>query len=419
MKYNIAASIICILCVANVQYSLGFSSNRVEKSKKLSNIHTNFKEDSFSFIESFPTSDKISSSLPFETSIGGNDTPLLYKSYYDWHLVFLQEHLTNLIELKCTTETNEGDVELQTRLDFSCKENLDRPARIFNQCFQSDEFRKIRMTYYDAGPRCQVFNALWYPNYDCDLPVLGIDLLAFNGRKKKENSDSTRSEWKFLTIMDWQPILPDKEQQRDHSQLKNGSTRDRTYEHEIMEPIRSKYPNLQGEKSDRFYESDEFFSSNMMYGRYENSDILENELYPAFQEYVTAYTKLVQKESSTPERNMDIDDGRLEDIQTAISDFDTFNARRDPAKAMFAKVFGKEWAEEFVHGFLFSDSLRDDDESVAQHHDMNTLRRELKIVSDSNNKSDLGFNSKKIKNWGMMKDIKRMKAEGNVTTVSV
>jgi len=114
-----------------------------------------------------------------------------------------------------------------------------------------------------------------------------------------------------------------------------------------------------------------------------------------------------------------IDDGRLEDIQTAISDFDTFNARRDPAKAMFAKVFGKEWAEEFVHGFLFSDSLRDDDESVAQHHDMNTLRRELKIVSDSNNKSDLGFNSKKIKNWGMMKDIKRMKAEGNVTTVSV
>ena len=65
-------------------------------------------------------------------------------------------------------------------------------------------------------------------------------------------------------------------------------------------------------------------------------------------------------------RDVEGDVVRLGDIQIAVSDFDTFNARRDPAKAMFAKVFGKEWAEEFVHGFLFSDSVREEDESVLE-----------------------------------------------------
>ncbi|RYG61992.1 hypothetical protein EON64_18220 [archaeon] len=38
-----------------------------------------------------------------------------------------------------------------------------KPARIGNLCFECDKFRKVRMTYFDAGDAVQVFNTVWYP----------------------------------------------------------------------------------------------------------------------------------------------------------------------------------------------------------------------------------------------------------------
>lgn len=38
--------------------------------------------------------------------------------------------------------------------------------------------------------------------------------------------------------------------------------------------------------------------------------------------------------------------------------YDTYSADRDPAVGLFAAMFGEQWAEDFVHGFLFSLSER-------------------------------------------------------------
>lgn len=300
-------------------------------------------------------------SLPFQTSIGGSDVPLLYSPFYEWHLSFLQNNLSNLRPMKVSIHpsildnVNDDQSEAQSEMpDFSYNENVRKQARVYNQCFSSKEFRKIRMTYYDAGPKCQVFNALWYPHYDCDLPVLGIDLLAFGGRN---------GSWKYLTVMDFQPMLSDEASGENSVSAK---TRDRKYEQKIMHPIRSKYPNLQGQMSNRFYDSTEFFSSAMLYGRFEDASIFSNEVFPAFQEYVTAYTKLIQNQRSHKKgsgiSSKTNDNSLRECIQKRQADYDIYNAERDPAKGMFENVFGKEWAEEFVHGFLFSNSVQ---ESVA------------------------------------------------------
>lgn len=40
--------------------------------------------------------------------------------------------------------------------DFIVKQSTIKPARIQNLCFQNDKFRKIRMTYFDAGDNVQV-----------------------------------------------------------------------------------------------------------------------------------------------------------------------------------------------------------------------------------------------------------------------
>jgi hypothetical protein len=38
--------------------------------------------------------------------------------------------------------------------------------------------------------------------------------------------------------------------------------------------------------------------------------------------------------------------------------YDTYSAERDPATGLFATMFGKEWADDFVFDFLFSLSER-------------------------------------------------------------
>lgn len=43
------------------------------------------------------------------------------------------------------------------------------------------------------------------------------------------------------------------------------------------------------------------------------------------------------------------------DRQTA---YDTYSAERDPAAGLFASMFGKTWAEDFIYDFLFSRSER-------------------------------------------------------------
>lgn len=77
----------------------------------------------------------------------------------------------------------------------------DGTAHIINHCYTSDEYWKIRITYYDAGDKCQVLNSLWYPHASYDLPVMGIDLLVFNRR-----SVAGGIRVKYLSVIEFQPI---------------------------------------------------------------------------------------------------------------------------------------------------------------------------------------------------------------------
>ena len=120
-----------------------------------------------------------------------------------------------------------------------------KPARIGNACFKNDKFRKVRLTYFDAGdnvqvqyvqlhPRStsltskqslltfsflsvfeQVFNSLWYPSFEYDIPLLGIDLISL-GKSR------------VLSVIDFQPLHPTE----DYSE--------KYISH--LTPIRAKYP---------------------------------------------------------------------------------------------------------------------------------------------------------------------------------
>lgn len=249
--------------------------------------------------------------MPWKTSIDksafkGED--LLYMKFWEWHVGFLEENLNNLQVVSCSNG----------KTDFSYKANPSKKARIVNMCLTSDEYRKIRLTYYDAGDNTQVYNAVLYPDPKYDLPVLGVDLLAFNRKK-------------FLSIVDFQPLHKD----HDFS--------------EKLSPIKSSYDNLSGKMSSKFYDETQFFSQDMLFARFEDETIIENELFPAFQGYVETHLDLIRNYNGVT------DEKKTLERQQA---YDTYSADRDPATGLFMAMFGQDWALDFVHDFLFSMSQR-------------------------------------------------------------
>lgn len=230
---------------------------------------------------------------------------------------FMNSTLSNLHPIECSTLND---------VDVSYNENTEKKARIVNHCYASDEYRKIRMTYYDAGDSVQVFNSVWYPDVKYNLPVLGIDLLSFNRKK-------------YLAIVDFQPLH---EEEEDHSTL---------YEH-ILKPIKNKYDNLKGRMSSKFYDETQFFSKEMLFARFEDGKIVYDDLFPAFKSYVETHVKLVK--NSKPASSLKT----VEHVFERQQAYDTYSAERDPAAGLFAAMFGKEWAEDFIYDFLFSLSER-------------------------------------------------------------
>ena len=257
--------------------------------------------------------------MPWTKTIGRTDeeNPLLYMPFWEWQFDFMQESLTNLHPIECSTLND---------IDVSYNENKEKRARIVNHCYASDEYRKIRMTYYDAGDSVQVFNSVWYPDAKYNLPVLGIDLLSFNRKR-------------YLAIVDFQPLHQEED---DHAT---------TYEH-ILQPIKDKYNNLKGRMSSKFYDETQFFSKEMLFARFEDGKIVDDDLFPAFQSYIKTHLDLV-KGTSPATKPQDVK--HVFDRQRA---YDTYSADRDPAAGLFASMFGKQWAEDFIYDFLFSLSER-------------------------------------------------------------
>lgn len=250
--------------------------------------------------------------MPWKSSIDPKvtDEELLYMPFWEWQMRFMKENLTKLRVVSCSNGIT----------DFSYNENTQKKARIVNLCLASDEYRKIRLTYYDAGDNTQVFNAVWYPDPQYNLPVLGIDILAFNRKK-------------YLAIVDFQPIH---ETEAEHAS---------EYE-SIMKPIKDKYDNLKGRMSSKFYDETKFFSQQMLFARFEDENIIHNELFPAFKEYVAAHTQLI-KDTVPDAVNVDL-------VMSRQKAYDSYSAERDPATGLFCAMFGNEWATDFVHDFLFS-----------------------------------------------------------------
>jgi len=233
-------------------------------------------------------------------------SPLTFQDFYHHQIEWMNENLSGLKEITSFVDPQ-----------FISKSNPSKKVRIIQRYFTSDLYRKIRILYYDGGPNAQVFNSLLYPRFEYDMPVLGVDLLQFSGKK-------------HLTVIDFQPLHDD---------------------HPPFEPalssIKKSYPELNGQMSSKFYDETQFFSKELLFARFEDSKLVNSKLYPAFQQYLDEHHGML----SGMEK---VDEAQRKVLESRQREYDIYSAERDPATGMFGAMFGKEWAEEFVHGQLFS-----------------------------------------------------------------
>ncbi len=213
--------------------------------------------------------------------------------------------------------------EIPQGLESKVSERGKNKATIQSWCYQCPQLRKIRYTYIDAGESAQIFNSVIYPAHHYDLPLLGIDFLTFGNKKN-------------LVVLDFQPLFQDK-----------------AYLQKYIEPMRSlreKYKDLAQDLEMKFYDANRYFSRNLLFAKTDPESIHQR-LFPAYQEYLRLYWQLVeQAEPLSTEKE-------IERIVEAQKDYDQYSAERDPAHGLFTSYFGSEWANRFLHEFLFEDSV--------------------------------------------------------------
>jgi hypothetical protein len=155
-----------------------------------------------------------SAGFPWTETVADNGSGLMFMPF----LTHQKDKMASLLP---------GLQEEPVPAEFRYQRATKRPARIASECFSSDDFRKIRLTYIDAGVSAQVFKSVWYPRHSVDAPVLGIYFLSFGPKK-------------VLCVKDFQPLT------QDEAYLQRYCAR--------MESVGEKYDGLKGKMSAKFYD---------------------------------------------------------------------------------------------------------------------------------------------------------------------
>jgi len=262
-----------------------------------------------------------------------DDTEMFYMPFWEWGVQYLKENLTNVKVVECTSKGsrsfgNDHDLDTHTTsasntvLDY--QENED--SRIVSLCFTSNEYRKIRFTYYENSKRQQQsFSSVWYPDYTYNLPILGLNLLSNQQRQTN------------LAMMDFQPLHSNID--RDHVVPYSHIQKAILQNHPDYTFVSDRIPTLQ------------VFSDHIMCKKFDTYDVVSSHIFPAYCDFVKEHVSLVKSSPQTHELQ--------QHIQERHAKYDTYSAVRDPCTGLLTSSFGKEWADEFVFGFLYSMAERE------------------------------------------------------------
>ncbi|MDJ0678518.1 MAG: phycoerythrobilin:ferredoxin oxidoreductase [Xenococcaceae cyanobacterium MO_167.B52] len=186
--------------------------------------------------------------------------------------------------------------------------------------FKSDKLRQIRAAHVQGGNSLQVLNFVIFPEPNYNLPFFGGDLVTLPGG--------------HLIALDMQPLFHD----------------DPAYQEQYTKPILpifSKHQEHLEWGGDFPEEAQQFFSPAFIWTRPQVNEIVETKVFAAFKDYLEAYLDFVEQAKPVTDQE------QLELILQAQRRYVDYRATKDPARGMFTRLYGSEWTEEYIHGFLF------------------------------------------------------------------
>ena len=186
------------------------------------------------------------------------------------------------------------------------KYHIQNETHLHSRVYTGEHILKSRETYIDNN-KSFIYNNIIYPKTGSNLPCFGIDLMAF-------------MEKKVIIVFDFQ-------HPREHYE----------YHHPMIDSNMSEYLDIT--KDIRFFEAGNHFSR-YVYVKKCHMDEVGSYL-TDFEKYVKVYADLLEFTSPTGSN------------ETEYCTFDQYMLKLDPVSGFMQSNFGKEFAEDYVHNFLF------------------------------------------------------------------
>ena len=237
---------------------------------------------------------------------------MLYQPFLDYAIATLQERLElSPYPIPEGFERKEGVMGKGKR-----QENVVTTSH----AFKSKKLRQIRAAHVQGGNALQVLNFVIFPELNYDLPFFGGDLVTLPGG--------------HLIAIDMQPLFRD----------------DPAYKAKYAEPIMPIFEKHQAHLEwggDFPEEASQFFSPAFLWTRPQETEVVQTQVFEAFCDYLQAYLDFVEQAEEVTDHQ------QLDDILQAQKRYLNYRAEKDPARGMFTRLYGEEWTEEYIHGFLF------------------------------------------------------------------
>ena len=237
---------------------------------------------------------------------------MLYQPFLDYAIATLQERLElSPYPIPEGFERKEGVMGKGKR-----QENV----LTTSHAFKSPKLRQIRAAHVQGGNSLQVLNFVIFPELKYDLPFFGGDLVTLPGG--------------HLIAIDMQPLFRD----------------DPAYQAKYAEPIMPIFEKHRANLEwggDFPEEAQQFFSPAFLWTRPQETEVVQTKVFDAFCDYLQAYLNFVDQAEEVT------DSKQLDNILQAQKRYLNYRAEKDPARGMFTRLYGTEWTEEYIHGFLF------------------------------------------------------------------
>ena len=235
----------------------------------------------------------------------------LYQPFLDYAIALLEEQL----------ELNDYPIPsgFEQKKTMTGKGKRAQEVTTTSYGFASGKLRQIRAAHVEGGNSLQVLNFVIFPQLNYDLPFFGADLVTLPGG--------------HLIALDMQPLFHTAVYQAKYSQP-------------IM-PIFEKYQQDLEWGGDFPEEAKPFFSPAFIWTRPQKTEVVETIVFSAFKDYLQAYIDFARQAEAIT------DSQELAEILDSQKKYIQYRAEKDPARGMFTRLYGPEWTEEYIHGFLF------------------------------------------------------------------